>query len=346
MEQPPQPPAAGILVTGAGGFIGTHLVARLLARGERVRVLVRRQPTAPWRDDPRVDVVTGDLADSAAVARAMDSVRLVYHLGAAMRGSADEFERSTIVGTQNVVNGILATGVARLVYVSSLSVLHAAAATTDSIVREDWPLEPHAELRGLYTSTKLRAEQLVTQAVRGQGLRAVIIRPGQVFGPGAALMTPAVARQAGNRLIVIGNGRVVLPLIFVDDLIDALIASADRDVFHGAIFHIVDSATVTQNELAGRCRHVLPGHPRVVHIPKAIMLAAGAAVQCVAAMTGRKPPLSPYRLASALAPLRFDCSAARTHLGWSPIVGVARGLDVVLQAEQRPATTDAERNRP
>lgn len=328
---------ADTLVTGAGGFIGRHLVGRMLAAGRRVRVFVRRAPDDSWRADSRVEVVQGDLADASVVARAVEGTRFVYHLGATMRGSASDFERGTIVGTQNVIASASANPATRLVYVSSLSVLHAAAARSDSIVREDWPLEPKPELRGLYTGTKLRAEALVREAVQAKHLKAVVVRPGQVFGPGAELMTPAVARKVGSRLVIIGNGRLALPLIYVEDLVDALLAAAERDVFDGSIFHVVDESVVTQNELADRCSAAMPERPRVVHIPVAAMHAVGAVAQLAASVLGRTAPISPYRITSALAPMRYDCRAAHNRLQWTPTVGVQRGLDIVLGSRSSQA---------
>ena len=328
--QQPHALTADTLVTGASGFIGRHLVSRMLVSGRRVRVLVRRPPGEPWLTDSRVEVVQGDLSDPTLVARAVEGTRLVYHLGATMHGSPADFERGTIAGTQNVVASVSASPTTRLVYVSSLSVLHAAAARAGSFVREDWPLEPQPELRGLYTGTKLRAEAIVRDAVRTQRMNAVIVRPGQVIGPGAELMTPAVARRAGRWLVIIGDGQLVLPLVYVEDLVDALLAVADREVFDGSVFHIVDESPVTQNELTDRYRATVPERLRVVHVPVAGMQAIGLVAQFAAGVLGRTPPLSPYRIASALAPLRYDCEAARVRLAWTPQVGARRGMDIAL----------------
>src|SRR5690606_37857458 len=137
-----QPLSHGILVTGANGFIGRRLVDRLLDDGHEVRILVRRPPTNHWTDDPRVQVALGDLGDPVAVRRAVDGVHTIYHLGAAMRGGADDFDRGTVAGTQNIVDSALTFDVAKLIYMSSLSVLEAASVRESDRITEDWPLEP------------------------------------------------------------------------------------------------------------------------------------------------------------------------------------------------------------
>lgn len=318
--------SAKVLVTGATGFIGRHLVNRLLADNQQLRLFVRREPSGSLRSDPRVEVVLGDLGDPEAVDRAVSGISLIYHVGAAMSGSAHDFERGTVAGTRNVVESALKHKVARMVYVSSLSVLHAAAARRGGKIREDWPLEPHPSKRGAYSQTKLDAEKIVTEAARHRGLNAVILRPGQVFGPGAPVLTPAVARRAGKRLIMLGNGKVVLPLVYVEDVVDAILCAAQRDVAPGSIFHVVDDAEIDQNEFVRRFLASSNETLTVLRVPRVVVYALACGVQVLSALLGRNAPLSIYRVKSALAPISFNCSAVRDQLGWSPVVGVEAGL--------------------
>lgn len=315
---------APVLVTGANGFIGGALLRRLLAENQRVRIFVRREPAPEIMNDPRVEVAVGDLGDPSAVDRAVAGTRLIYHLGATMRGSRADFERGTVVGTRNIVDSARRHGVGKLVYVSSLSVLHAAAAKEPVAVREDWPLEPHPEWRGAYTQTKLAAERIVAAA---EDLPRIILRPGQVFGPGAPLLTPAVAHRLKSRLVILGDGNVVLPLVYVDDVVDAILLAARSKIADGSVFHIVDDGTFTQLDLVARCA---PNTP-VTCLPLPLVLGLAFAGECLGKLLKRTVPLSRYRVRSALAPLQFDCSAARTRLGWKPAVGVAAGLERTLR---------------
>ena len=344
----PPPRSADVLVTGASGFIGRHLLERLLETDQRVRILVRSEPTPEVLHDPRIEVVLGDLGDPQAVARAVAGTKLVYHLGAAMTGSRADFQRGTEVGTRNVVDAILRDENARLVHVSSLSVLHASRAAASDVITETWPLEPHPTLRGNYTLFKLRAEQIVAAAIRDRGLRAVILRPGQVFGPGAALLTPAVARRLGSRLVVLGDGSVPLPLVYVEDLIDALLAAAERGPFDGTILQIVDDgATLDQNEFLKRLHNRVPRE--VVRVPRPLVYSLALGVQTAFGLLRRPAPLNVYRVRSALSRLRFDSSRARAVLDWKPRIGVDRGLEQFLaseQAEASPLQTAATNGQP
>src|SRR5580700_6455665 len=152
--------SAKVLVTGANGLIGRHLVRRLLQEGNRVRLFVRRQPEAERMNDGNVEVFLGDLGDPAAVERAVAGTEIVYHVGAAMKGSAHDHERGTVSGTQNIVDSVLRHGVQRLVYISSLSCLHASVARRGDVITENWPIEPSPTKRGAYTQAKTASAKI------------------------------------------------------------------------------------------------------------------------------------------------------------------------------------------
>ncbi len=318
---------AKILVTGAAGFIGRHLVRRLLADGQRVRLFVRRQPDAELLRNPHVELVVGDLGDPAAVDRAVAGTELVYHVGASTHGgtSAADFQCGTVAGTRNVVESVLKHGVRKLVYVSSLSVLHATLGHGKTIT-EDWPLEPYPERRGLYTQTKLEAECIVRQAVEERRLPAVILRPGMVFGPGGPLLTPAIAQPFKGRLLILGSGRTELPLVYVDDVVDALCQAAEREVFDGSTFHLVDPEKLTQNDVVAQFLHNTKQQLAVWRLPRPMVYVLALGVSTLADLLRMSAPMSVYRVQSALARSTFDCRAATERLNWRPRVGVRAGL--------------------
>lgn len=320
-----------LLVTGAGGVIGRQLVTRLLHDGFRVRAFVRRDPAAPWSSDPRVEVVRGDLGDAAAVERAVAGTSVVCHVGATMHGSAADFDRGTIAGTRHVVDSVLRHGVPKLVYMSSLSVLHAAAARAGVAITEHWPLEPRPEARGHYTRAKLVAEGIVTNAAREQGLRVVVIRPAEVVGPGAPLLSSGVAQRVGHTLVILGDGRLPVPLVAVDDLLEALMTAIGTGPFDGTVVHLVDPTPITQNDLAARYTTAVGGRWRLVRVPRALAVAAATTAELAFGLLRRTAPLTRYRLASALAPRTFDCERARQLWAWHPRAGVLAALDALAR---------------
>lgn len=322
----PAPARADVLVTGASGGLGRATVERLLAEGRRVRVLVRRLPA---ERDPRLEWVRGDLGDAEAVSAAVAGVARVVHLGAAMRGDWLEHQRATVEGSTNVVAACLAHGVGKLVHVSSLSVLDWTAGGDGSVLSEETPLEPRPEERGHYTRAKLAAEQIVTQAVRERGLRAVVLRPGQVFGRELPLVTGAVARKLGDRWVVLGDARLPLPLVYVDDVVDAICLALDGELGAGEVIHVVDPKPLTRLEVLER---IEGRRPRTVSVPRSTLLVLGQLSEIALGATGQRSPAPAHRFRAALTHHDFASDRADRLLGWRPRIGVEEGIRRVISA--------------
>jgi predicted dehydrogenase/nucleoside-diphosphate-sugar epimerase len=328
------PPPARVLVTGASGFLGSALTRRLVEQGERPRVLLRR-PAAPQSAAEGLDAVYGSLGEPATVDRAVTGVEVVYHIGAAMKGGANDFEAGTIWGTRNIIEACLRHGVRRLIYVSSIGVLDHAGHRDGVPVNETSPLEPLPELRGLYTQTKLQAEQLVLDAIRERGLPAVIVRPGQIFGPGAEHVAPNGIFPLAGQWILAGDGQRLLPLVYVEDVVDGLLAAETAPGAPGNIIHLIDPQPVTQNRYL-EWRSAAPGAKRTRRTPLPLLMAAGWMCEGLARIVKRPLPLSRYRVKS-LRPLSpADVSHALKILGWSPAVGSARGLELTFGGFRKP----------
>jgi predicted dehydrogenase/nucleoside-diphosphate-sugar epimerase len=324
-----------VLVTGASGGLGSVLVQRLRADGKQVRVMQRRLPEVIPEG---IEIVRGDLGDPAVVERAVRGAQIVFHAGAAMKGGWIEHECATVTGTRNVLEACRKFEVEKLVHVSSLSVVDWAGGKPGSPISEATALEPRPEERGSYTRAKLEAERLVVQYCREYRVPAVILRPGQIFGGRIPLLTPAVARRLGGRWLILGDGRVTMPLVYLDDVVDALCMAAASPLKSGEILQIVDRETLTQNELLV----MAAGGDVVVRVPRALVFAAGKLSEILLGIIGRKSPLSVYRLQSALARRSFDNAHAATVLGWQPAVGVREGIQRVLNRDsEQSAVTRA-----
>jgi nucleoside-diphosphate-sugar epimerase len=199
--------------------------------------------------------------------------------------------------------------------VSSLSVLDWGA-LDGALVTEDAPLEPRPEARGWYTRSKLLAEQHVRTAARDQGLPAVIIRPGILVGPEGPGLDALNAVVMGRQLVLLGDDGGAPPLISVHDAADLIVrAGCDPALEPGTVFHAVRSQTTTARTLATRLAR--ERGLRLRRIPRPLLQAGAAAAWVVARALGRESPITPYRMRAAGARLRFDCTRARTALGWA-----------------------------
>lgn len=323
-----------IVVTGAAGGLGSAIVERLVAQGQRLRAFVR--PRGARKVPEGVEIASGDLGNPAAVDEAIAGARMVIHAGAATKGGAVEQHTSTVVGTQNVIDACLKHGVEQLVYISSLSVVDWAGARSGEPITEDSPLEPRPELRGAYTHAKLEAETLVRRAVAERGLRAVILRPGQIFGGKLPLVNAAVAREIFGRRVVLGDGNIRLPLVYVEDVVDAVCAAIDRGLTGGEIVQLVDESLPTQNEILKR---VAGSSAKTLRVPRAAVFAVGWLSEIALRPLHRPSPLSRYRLRSALAHRTYVSRHAHALLDWKPRIGVYAGMEAEL-GKARPARVD------
>lgn len=312
------------LVTGASGSLGKAVVRRLRAEGHRVRVFQRRIPAKP---EDGIEYAFGNLGDPAAVDRAVKGAEIVIHCGASMKGGWPEHKGGTVAGTQNVIDACKKHRVKQLVHISSMSVVDWAGNDRSGPVTEASAVEPRPDERGAYTRAKLEAEQLVVAAAR-TGLPVVVLRPGQIFGGGIALINGAVARSAGGRWLVLGDGKIELPLVYIDDVVDAIMAAVGKKLAGGEVIQIIDPEHLTQEDVLGLAGGTRP----ILRVPRQIVFALGKLSEYPLGKLGRPSPIAVYRLKSALSRLHYESQQAAALLGWKPRVGVREGIRRVTPA--------------
>jgi nucleoside-diphosphate-sugar epimerase/predicted dehydrogenase len=317
-----------VLVTGATGFIGRHLVRSLVKCQYRVRALVRNPRKAGAIACPDVDVVIGDIAEADAIPALTANVDTIFHLASVMSGSAEEFRRSDVDGTRRLIEVARRDGVRRLVYASTLGVYPFAELDDGATVRHDTPTDS-SERIGPYSAAKVEVERMLMDAADRDGLEAVVARLGLVFGPGSdphLEHLPHVGQRRGNRYVVYGDGNVRLALTYVQNTVDALIRCATVEAAAGETFLIVDDNGPTQREFIARLAH-LTGEPlRITAIPRPAIAFLGFGLETASRIRGRKPATTRRLLTGKSHKLRYDASHARHVLGWEPAVGWQDGL--------------------
>ncbi len=328
------------LLTGSTGYLGRHLARRLSEQGRRLRALVR-PGTDLKRIPPQIeDVVWGDFEDPEALACATDAIDTVFHAAArvAAGGSRTAFTADNVEATEALLDAAAAAGVRRLVHVSSAGIYGASSA--DALIDEAAPLDPAIEQRGAYAWSKAEADRRVRAAAAAGRIAAVVVRPGILYGaeqrPFLARLQFPVPRAHGKR-IVVGSRATLIPLTHVANACDAIALAAVRGR-PGAAYNVVDGQ-ITQGEyLELLARHgVVAVDPIFVH--PAWLVPVALACELAGRLTGRTLPLTRYRLRRATESLRYDTSAARADLGWSPGVDLDAGVRSML-AERFGATQE------
>lgn len=205
-----------VLVTGGGGFLGSHLACRLLEMGHRVSVLGRhRYPDLP----ANIIQLQADLRDSKAVSEACREQDSVFHAGAlpGIWGTKKDFFQTNVDGTRHVIEGCLKSGVRKLVFTSSPSVIYNQ--TDMENVDESAPYPSH--FLSDYPKTKALAEQKVMAANGRQGLLTVALRPHLIWGPGDPHLIPRIIDRAKKgQLIRVGEGTNRVDIIYIDNAVE------------------------------------------------------------------------------------------------------------------------------
>ena len=322
----PRRPADGrlrgkrVLVTGATGFLGGHLVERLARHeGAEVRALVRDLARASRIARFDVEIVHGDVTDAEAVRRAAADCEIVFHLAAGNRGSPAEERAVNVGGTEVVAEAASRAGVARLVHVSTIVI---SARTPPGDLDEDSPpVDPDA-----YSAGKLDAERRLLARFRDGGLQIVVVRPSCIYGPYDQGYTigPLQELRAGP-VVLVDGGAGLCNLVYVDDVASALLLAATAEGAAGEAFLVSGEAPVTWREFFGAYQRMLPGSSTVsmtadeirthLHVPEAARSAAGLP---------RLPP--PHMVDFYAAHPRVRIDKAQAILGYRPRFDLAAGM--------------------
>lgn len=233
-----------VLVTGASGFVGSHLAEALATKKQKVRLLVRKTSRLPFTPTPEMELCYGDVTDLASVREAMRGVGVVYHLAGLLRGAdLAAYEKVNAGGTRNVCQAAAEAGtVRRVVYVSSLSA--AGPSPLNGEVDESMPSHPIS----FYGSTKRQGEEI---ALGFQDkFEVVVLRPAAVYGPRETDIFEYFKMVVSGLVVNGGDGNQRVSFIYVDDLVEATLLAAQDPRAKGQTYFVCDGQSRSWNEFS------------------------------------------------------------------------------------------------
>ena len=322
-----------VLVTGGTGFIGQSLVNRLNEDGHSIRVLTHRSPNQSYGIfNGKVELVQGDIYNYDDVYRAMDGVKTVYHLAAATAGNWNYHLDITVTGTSNVIKASKAMGVERIVYTSTLSVLHACKYPAGKLIDEDFQFEANPEKRGYYSNAKLQAEAIVREEMNNGDLSIIILRPGLVYGLGKEIITPDVGRRFGNKfLLLFGFGRRRIPLNHVENLVDAFILAGNNERNLNGIYNVVDNNSPTQKQVIKYYKKNGGDSLFVIPIPRSLLLSGFWTLDKLLKFILKKDTNLLYKFRSSSRSVIHSTNRIKADLGWESMITWKEGLKTLLK---------------
>lgn len=321
------------LVSGATGFLGGRLAVALKNQGYPVRALARSSSDASRLAAEGIEIGIGDLADADSLARAAAGRQIVFHTAGRVGdwGPAEEFQRVNVAGSARVVAACRRSGVRRLVYVSSLTVL--GLPRQGAAVDEKSPLA--ARGADPYTASKIAGEELVRQA-HGQGLETVVVRPGVIWGPGDTTFLPRFAAllRRGN-MVLINGGRNRVALSHVDNLVQGMMLAAATPAAAGQLYHLTDGEEISAAEVFGLLAEALGMPPPRRSLPFPVVYASACLMEAWARLRRRSTPpaFTRYGVRLVASDGRYDIAKARSELGYRPAITFRQGVaDLGLEA--------------
>jgi UDP-glucose 4-epimerase len=338
-----------VLITGASGFLGRHVVAAFLRRGHAARVLVRpasRLDDQDWSGS--VEVVRADLRVARDLVAALAEIDVLVHLAAAVTGSEDAQFAATVGGTERLLDAMALAHTRRLVLASSFSVYDWSAIR--GTLTEESPLETGADLyeRDGYAVAKAWQERIVRRAAAAHGWQLTVLRPGFIWGRDHAYL--ACLGQKVGRLHVVFGGSTRLPLTHVVNCADLFATAAEDPRAIGETFNVVDDDEVRAWGYLGEYLKHSGDRGFRIPVPYSLALAGVRLVRWSSRWVfrgkGKLPSLLvPCRFEARFKPLRYSNRKAREVLGWRPPLRFAECLRLTYEEPASgPAVTAATPN--
>lgn len=315
-----------ILVTGASGFLGRHVVDELLRRGHDVRAMVRPAAAVdevPWAD--RAEIIRCDLRSGSGLGSAFDGVDALVHLAAATSGDEESQFVNSVVATEKLLDAMSKSATRRLVLAGTFSVYDFSAA--GRTLNEDWPLERDLYKRDGYAIAKTWQERVVRRTAEQHGWQLTVLRPGFIWGRGHEYLA-CLGQQIGKVHLAI-SPLARIPLTHVENCADCFATATESSRAIGETFNVVDDPDIRAwhyfSEYLKRNRGLR------IPVPYWIGLTTAHMAQLVSDWMfkgrGKLPGiLVPCRFKARFRPLRYSTAKLAQVLQWRPPLSLEQCL--------------------
>jgi nucleoside-diphosphate-sugar epimerase len=335
------------LVTGATGMLGSHIAERLVARGRRVRAIVRPSSDTRFLESLGVELVSGDLTDPEACARAVRGVEMVYHSAAKVGdwGPWSEFQAGCIDATRNLAQAALEAKVDRFLHISSTSA-YGHPAEGGPPIDETAPMGQNVWLWDWYTRSKVEAERILWDLASTHDQPVTVIRPSWLYGERDRTTIPRlVDKLRKNRVVLVGRGDNPMSAVYAGVVADAAILAASDPGSVGEAYNITNQGAITQRQFLNVLAEACGAPPVTRRVPFRVAYSAGFLFEIKGRLSRSASPPWVTRYAAWLMgrELAYSTEKARTRLGWKPEISykdaIARTMAWLGESERRTSST-------
>ncbi|HLH62285.1 MAG TPA: NAD-dependent epimerase/dehydratase family protein [Ktedonobacteraceae bacterium] len=338
-----------VLITGATGLLGSHLIKALQQRGEHIRALVLPVENADSLLAQGVEVVRGDVTDAGTLGPAVKDVDLIFHLAGMMgvwRPLAD-YRLVNVTGSENLYRAAQAAGVRRFVHTSSHTVYGLG---HGRFLTEKDALKPDPDP---YSITKAEGDRLMRRLMLNSDVETVILRPGTFFGPGDRLHFGRMAQKVKDgKGLILGKGDNALPFCYVTDVVQGFMLAGYHENAPGNVYNITNDRPLTQLEMFNAIADAVGGKRPTLHLPYLpVYYGSIVAEKVVARVTHTKPVVTQLGAMMFGTDNRHSVDKARRELGYEPEVDLREGIKLAAEwfnagGMQQPSVTQASQHAP
>lgn len=325
-----------VLVTGATGFLGSHIVDSLKKNGHEVRALARRTSNLSHLKEVGAEIVFGDVGDYESLLAAVSGVDVVIHAAAIVMpgwGRWEDYEKANVNGTKNTLDASEKVGVKRFVYISSFTVIGDACAGGHP-VDETEPCNLACVPDTYYDYAKMLGEQMALDYHKHGRMSVSVIRPGMIYGPRDRYIADRFHWLVHLPVSFFpGRGNPRAPLIYVADVADCSVLAATSEKAAGEVYHAVPDGDVRWRQLASAMAKASGKPDRRISIPVWLLHGSGVVMEWWGKLLRMKqPPLFTRAAARFFTDdMTVDGSKARRELGWEPRVSIEEGCQLYVQ---------------
>src|SRR5712692_8970421 len=318
-----------VLITGATGLLGGHLLKALQQRDEQIRALVLPMENADDLLKQGIEVVRGDITDPSTLGAAVKDIELIFHLAGMMgvwRPLAD-YRLVNVCGTENLYKAAQQAGVRRFLHTSSHTVYGLG---HGRFLTENDPLRPDADP---YSLSKAEGDRLMRRFMLTSEVETVILRPGTFFGPGDRLHFGRMAQKMKNgKGVIIGRGDNALPFCYVTDVVQGFLLAAYHEKAPGNVYNITNDRPLTQLEMFNAIADAVGGVRPTRHLPYVPIYYGSIVVEkVVARVTRTKPIVTQLGAMMFGSDNRHSVEKARRELGYEPKVDLRTGITLAAE---------------
>lgn len=312
-----------VVVTGGGGFIGSHLVKNQLDKGrEVVAVDINTQILDEIKDTPNLKAYDGDIRDISLMKKALDGAEWVFHLASAHLSvtlTEQDYYNINVKSLRKLVELSHKIGVKRFIHCSSVGIY---GEITNPPADENSPCNPDL----VYEKTKLEGEKTVLEYYKDSGFPIVIIRPVWVYGPGCHRTGKLFKSIEKGRFLFIGDGETLRHCVYISDMLNAFELCAIKDEAIGEAFIIGDNKAISINELVINFSYTIDCDLPNIRVPLSLMYPLCVFSEKMFTFLKKEPPFSRRSLKFFTNNTSFDISKAKKLLGYKPMVDLDEGL--------------------